>query len=435
MGLMAGLLSGLPMLLDLLPRRRRSGLLEMLRGTTASGRELVLSATVISLAATLLGTLLMALGLTASTVALGRFAWPAFPWALAPAWLGLTAVGMHVFLRITELRAAALSLLAVILGLLGLTMGTLGLADLSPWLAAVVPLGGAIAACMVSLGAGPTALASAVTILASGGLLAWVARSLDHEEHAGGQLAPSLIRRAEGRYGPEVAILFASSLGGFTLVSTALAEQGWPALIAGQAGFLLVPALLTPAALGLPWRELLPLGRPEPRALLATPFLGVGLIGVAGLVGAAWMQVLPVNTKLLELVGGSLSELATGPGVLLIGLVPAVCEEALFRGSIYGLLRRRLGPGAANVVQATLFALVHVYPFRYAHTFVLGLVLGWLRHRTGALWVPALVHLAINSGSALLQLLEVDLAAQPEWLVVMTSGLVALALVPRAFQR
>jgi sodium transport system permease protein len=86
---------------------------------------------------------------------------------------------------------------------------------------------------------------------------------------------------------------------------------------------------------------------------------------------------------------------------LLIAVLPAVCEELLFRGwtlAAFAGRQRTAGRVAMAVLaQAFLFAVAHVLPERMPQTFALGAVLGWVTITTGSL-LPAIVgHLVHNS--------------------------------------
>jgi membrane protease YdiL (CAAX protease family) len=74
-------------------------------------------------------------------------------------------------------------------------------------------------------------------------------------------------------------------------------------------------------------------------------------------------------------------------------------EEIFFRGFLFtGFLQSRLGPVGAVVLTALAWSLLHVQYDIYdiASIFVLGLVLGVMRLRTGSVWSPLLMHVLNN---------------------------------------
>lgn len=78
-------------------------------------------------------------------------------------------------------------------------------------------------------------------------------------------------------------------------------------------------------------------------------------------------------------------------GVILLGLMPAVVEETLFRGALV--------PRLGIVVTAVLFAALHTqYAITFAtlEVFVLGIGLGWLRVRSGSTLPCMVTHAGYN---------------------------------------
>jgi uncharacterized protein len=78
-------------------------------------------------------------------------------------------------------------------------------------------------------------------------------------------------------------------------------------------------------------------------------------------------------------------------GVILLGLIPGVVEETLFRGALV--------PRLGVVVTAILFAALHTqYALTFAtlEVFVLGIGLGWLRVRSGSTLPCIVTHAGYN---------------------------------------
>ncbi len=84
---------------------------------------------------------------------------------------------------------------------------------------------------------------------------------------------------------------------------------------------------------------------------------------------------------------------------VIVAVLPAVCEETLFRG----VLQPVMGKAVKNdhlgiIIIAFLFALLHRQFYSFLSIMALGIVLGYLRYWSGSLWVPVIMHL-INNGA------------------------------------
>jgi len=158
----------------------------------------------------------------------------------------------------------------------------------------------------------------------------------------------------------------------------------------------------------LPWRTAFAMRaftlRDLGLAVVGTVALHLALRGAAGPVEEIlrWMRLDYAEevAKFQVRVAGELDR-APVLVVLAITLMPALCEEALFRGMLVSGFSERLRPAAVLVVTSLAFATIHVLPVRMVLTFVLGLWFGWAVMRSGSLWCGVAAH-AMNNGLALL---------------------------------
>jgi membrane protease YdiL (CAAX protease family) len=114
-----------------------------------------------------------------------------------------------------------------------------------------------------------------------------------------------------------------------------------------------------------------------------------------------WVPVLAIGllaVVVAGMVGGPVAERPVGMAAVLLAVVAAVSEEALFRGLLYGRLER-FGPLVAVLGSAGVFALVHLPGYGVAAMPVdLGaaLLLSWQRYACGRWTVPAVTHVVAN---------------------------------------
>ena len=119
--------------------------------------------------------------------------------------------------------------------------------------------------------------------------------------------------------------------------------------------------------------------------------------------------------------------LSTPWTLVLIALVPAVCEELAFRGFILTGLRQNGRRWRAIATSSLFFALAHGILQQQISAFFLGLVLGYIAYQSQSLWPAILYHLTHNTTACL-----VHASGGLEWLAPQTflaSGLLVGGLL------
>ena len=81
--------------------------------------------------------------------------------------------------------------------------------------------------------------------------------------------------------------------------------------------------------------------------------------------------------------------------IFLLAVLPAICEELLYRGIIFNGLRK-LGNIKAVFISALFFALAHGSAMQLFYQFILGIVLAFVVLKTGSLLTSMLVHFLNN---------------------------------------
>lgn len=149
-------------------------------------------------------------------------------------------------------------------------------------------------------------------------------------------------------------------------------------------------------------RETLRLRAPSARAVIAALLCGLGAWAVVtALVVPLQSHFLPVPKELVETLEGLLEvpegPLGTAILIFVLALTPAVCEEVAFRGFILSGFGGRRPRAGAIVATALLFGLLHLSLFRFAGTFVLGLIAGVLAARSRSIFPAMLFHFTSNA--------------------------------------
>ena len=85
-----------------------------------------------------------------------------------------------------------------------------------------------------------------------------------------------------------------------------------------------------------------------------------------------------------------------------VSVLAPIAEEVVFRGFVFeGLARGRGGAVTASLFTSLVWSLIHLqYSWREMSViFLLGLVLGWVRHRSGSVWACMALHAVNNAFS------------------------------------
>ncbi|MDP2313001.1 MAG: type II CAAX endopeptidase family protein [Pseudomonadota bacterium] len=149
------------------------------------------------------------------------------------------------------------------------------------------------------------------------------------------------------------------------------------------------------------------MNRPSPRWMLA----GVG-VGFAGLfTSALWSETARTlghpmaDQELVATVldaGPSAGRIAT---VFFVVAVAPVLEELVFRGYLQTAIGARLGATMGIVCAGTLFGFFHIAdPAVVPVLTAIGLMLGWVRHRSGSVYPAMAGHLVNNLAAMALAL-------------------------------
>ncbi len=194
----------------------------------------------------------------------------------------------------------------------------------------------------------------------------------------------------------------------------------WRSLHAGVFLVLFLLALHVPAAGRWPWYLLVPtmayallcgilpplrrtcvwlaVGRSDWAALTATA--GIALLSTLGLVLYQYIMNPDVHALSARLPGTRLGSAILAGACF--SVVNAALEEILFRGVIYDALESQWGWQTAAIISGAVFGVFHVAgyppgPLGALMAGLYGILLGWLRGRTGGLLWPIAAHVVADA--------------------------------------
>lgn len=199
-----------------------------------------------------------------------------------------------------------------------------------------------------------------------------------------------------------LAVTFASQ------VPIHLLTQGWDFRVALL--LRLACGLVLPLGIVLRWKRY-PVRRLFPwRGLFLGQWLAVGGLALAVAIGTDYLVALIDHLRQAAVPYRQtiawLARIDSGTEwierIALVCLLPAIIEEAYFRGFCQHALAARFGTTQGIGLTAFFFAVAHPHPVYLPLYFGLGCFLGWLAHRYRTLLAPILAH-CVNNLWTLLQ--------------------------------
>jgi membrane protease YdiL (CAAX protease family) len=210
--------------------------------------------------------------------------------------------------------------------------------------------------------------------------------------------------RTRGWLGEALALYALTLLALVTIAPQLSARWGLGGVLASEVALVLLPTAA--------WLRARPVSRAElgladlrvpqvARALGGGALIGAGAcwllaLGVALLLDR-WLKPTPeVRQSLERLILPLEGARSLWIDLAALALVPAIAEELLFRGVLYGVLAERMRAFGAVAVTALAFALYHASAYRFAPAALAGLLLGGVRVWSGSLLAAIACHAANN---------------------------------------
>jgi membrane protease YdiL (CAAX protease family) len=132
----------------------------------------------------------------------------------------------------------------------------------------------------------------------------------------------------------------------------------------------------------------------------------VSQFGLLFLVYLPWRLIDHNLEKRLEEPAKDLTDLAHGPGLVLLAVLIVVgtpiVEELFFRGVLQGALLQRMRPAAAIAASSVAFGLAHQQVLQLPGLVAFGAVLGYLAWRTQRLGPSIVTHAVFNLATVVL---------------------------------
>ena len=182
-----------------------------------------------------------------------------------------------------------------------------------------------------------------------------------------------------------------------------LVNIGFQFVIAGVVTVLALRRVTATAWLGLRWPSWYWVFLIAPGGVLFM-WLVFGGLQMSGYV--EWMESLGVETvqETVKLLQKSEDPVVLGLMAAAAVVVAPLCEEIVFRGYFYPVMKRFAGAWPAAICSAIVFAAAHGNLTALLPLFIFGGVLVFLYEKTGSIWTPMAVHFCFNSATVVIQM-------------------------------
>lgn len=258
----------------------------------------------------------------------------------------------------------------------------------------------------------------------------FASRLLEREDLLFGIEKSPARRQQEGNFFPELAGLGAVVF--FLMFYVGQLLQAWDAvfgMILTQLIVVLQPALSLLRLMNFPIASTIRFNGSDWRFFVASALLAPVTVFVATL----WLQVqngfMPGPEAFSKMILDKLIPKDRPIWEIMIALAvfPAVCEEILFRGTILGLLRRKMKEPYCILVVGLMFGLFHMSIYRIIPTAMAGMALTWVALKTRSIFPGILLHALHNSILVLATIYAFPLTSN-EWMIAaaLSLGLAAV---------
>lgn len=179
-------------------------------------------------------------------------------------------------------------------------------------------------------------------------------------------------------------------------------------------------------------REIFKLNIPKGKDLLGSVCLYLGAGSLSLLISNLLSMAFPDNSQgLNEEYAKLLDGISFVPALLLIALVPAVCEELMFRGYMFTAFRQKMSLPKAIFFVSFLFGISHMSLIKIIPTAVLGAALAYAIYKADSIAASSLIHFLNNAVSVFILYYGSNIAFlnEEQMGVPLMIGLVVLSVI------
>lgn len=137
------------------------------------------------------------------------------------------------------------------------------------------------------------------------------------------------------------------------------------------------------------------------RMFFLTIFLYLFLIPINSLVSTFILKNIPALEKLLDQIPTPSNGIELVKSIFFIAVLPAIFEELFFRGFLFKSFEK-FGVKNKIILSSLFFTFLHFNPLNFVGPLFIGMVYGYLRHRTDSIFPSMICHFFNNSLAVIL---------------------------------
>jgi membrane protease YdiL (CAAX protease family) len=107
--------------------------------------------------------------------------------------------------------------------------------------------------------------------------------------------------------------------------------------------------------------------------------------------------ILPMPEFLQDIFEAIMVKQVFAIAIILIGIIPAITEEMLFRGVVLNGFKENYSDKKAILISALLFGIIHLNPWQFVTAFIIGIVMAWVCIKTKSIILCMYMHLFNNT--------------------------------------
>ena len=144
-------------------------------------------------------------------------------------------------------------------------------------------------------------------------------------------------------------------------------------------------------------KEVFPIKKVKIREIIGCIFLILGAFPLSIISVAVTALIFPASAaEVGELTSFIYGDLNYPMAVLIVALLPAICEEAMHRGAILSNFRSIKYDGIIVLIMGLLFGINHVSILRFGSTMILGMVLSYVVVKKNNIILSMIIHFTNN---------------------------------------